>query len=353
MHSSAEHFSNLESGYPNPFAGNNSGYNNPRAQYDTPPQFRIPVNSRMIEDVNTTDYTKRNYVNETNNYPQRGPTPNPFSHLMKQRTTDSLSDILGTKQNVSKLEPKNFSNMPTESAGYYQSYLDNVYADIPRNDSQYNQHKQSLVGPPPVSQRYDNGSPYIPSMDQPKVKILDSDFFDLGTPGLVKYNSPGENGKKASVYTAINEYFKDFIMTKTAIYGEYSVYQSIVQCLLCIGTRYIVAIVKDDQAPISTRKPLYTLNWVSFQTRFTEKPEELTKYGIGSFTVIPPNETILEDVIRLNRRTTKSNIYYCDNLPLQVEVLRDEEDETKDDLSEVGRLTSALELYSTILSFLD
>ena len=178
--------------------------------------------------------------------------------------------------------------------------------------------------------------------------MIDDDFFEQKI--NIQPQFFNENNKKNAVYNAINEYFKNFVLTKTSIHGNFSVYKSAVQCLLCTGNRYIVAIVANDSAPISSRKPLYTLNWISFQTRFTPNEEDLSKFGVGSYTHVRPENTILDDIIRLNRKTSKSSIYYCDNLPLQVEILQEDEDE---EISEIGKITSALEIYSTILTFID
>ncbi len=69
-----------------------------------------------------------------------------------------------------------------------------------------------------------------------------------------------------------------------------------------------------------------------------------------AYAYAKPAHTILDDRIMLSRKTTKTLIYYCDNLPLKVEILIEKENEQ---ISETGSVSSALELFQTILTFTD
>lgn len=361
MYSDELSFTTMETSYPNPFKSQ-SQWVDKRNEYMIPPFERTYnqenyIKNRVIEDIEGPEDNRRNYVNDNHNIPFDRTTGHsaPFSHLMKRNSNiDKIGEILGSKQNTSKFNNVDFSTQTKPT--YQQAYLDNVYTDTASNNIT---HREQMIGRSDKtgtivenkSECTDEACPYDPNSKKPKMKVLDSSLLDVNSPRrpdypLIRMN---DNDKKYEVYKAINEYFKDFVLTKTSIHGDFSVYKSIVQCLLCTGVRYIVAIVKDDSSPLKTRKLLHTLNWVSFQTRFSEDDKELVKFKVGTYTQIRPENTILDDIIRLNRKTNNSNIYYCDNLPLQVEILREEDD----DIAEIGKVTSALELYSTILTFMD
>lgn len=190
----------------------------------------------------------------------------------------------------------------------------------------------------------------------PRMKVLEGP--EMGGPVREGFsavnNQPKHSDKKHSaervkVYNAVLQYFPGYVMTKTAQHGAYAIYKAIVQCLLCNGVRYAVAIVEESATNIGGKKNLSELAWESFQTRYSEDDKEAVKFQIETFAYgHPEGNSILDDTIRLNRETKDSFKYTCDNLPLSVELLKMKEDEN---MAETGTVASALETFSCVLSF--
>ena len=153
----------------------------------------------------------------------------------------------------------------------------------------------------------------------------------------------------------ISNIFKDFILVKTNQFDDYSVYKAKVDCLLCVGgIRYIVAIVKNDNNIIGSHIPIQNLNWIVFQTRYTNKEDELKNINIPAKTYSVPKNTSLNDKIKKwidinnvnNKNLEQKVIYKPENLPLTVELLKMKD---SDSFSDSGTVLSALELFQTIL----
>ena len=168
-----------------------------------------------------------------------------------------------------------------------------------------------------------------------------------GTRQNANQDAPRQTSNRDKVYAEFASYFQGFVLTKIRVFNNYSVYKAIAQCLLCDGgVRFIVAIVPNDMNRIGAKVPLSSLRWDSFQTRFQEDDSEIKQFNIQTFAY--NRLSCLTDKIRLLRQTTNSNMYQCDVLPLQVEVLREKEDYYAD----TGTVGSALELFNTIVSFI-
>lgn len=265
-------------------------------------------------------------------YPRGDHTVMPFRHAMKRGTDNRvLSDIFGTKQDFSR-----FDKIVPQTRDSAHS--------LPSFQNSSSQH---------------NISPSITnSMSElPKVQFI-GEFEHLmnenqeGPINTQRMPVKGshKNSQRQQVYNAVIEHFPGFVMTKTKIVGRHSVYKAVASCLLCDGVRYVVAITTNDPSPVGTKSPLSLLKWDSFQTRFQDDDSEVKQFRLQSAKQEKPAGTILSDIIRLSRRTSTSNVYLCDNLPLLVEVIRSKEDEF---IAETGTVESALDLFSTVLSFTD
>jgi hypothetical protein len=182
---------------------------------------------------------------------------------------------------------------------------------------------------------------YKPDDNAPRMKILG----DIDHQGDMLSTVESERRK---IYNAIVEYFPGFELIKTGNYNGFGVYKALVKCLMCTGVRYIVAIVKNDPFGVGTVRPLSLLKWESFQTRFTEDDKDFQQFVFDSYSHSRPSNTILDDKIKVVARSKMSQTYECNNLPLQVEILKTNEYE---DLADFGTVSSALELFQTILSF--
>ena len=320
-------YSSLEQGYPDPLATRRSAH--PREQYDRPiaeraPQYKVldfdEYNSppkRVQEDIRRDKIPSFHTMPNPDNshYVQ------PYSHAMKRTgNAERMREIFGGQN-------QDFSGM------------DNVQfaTPQPRSVERFSQPSQ----------------PQVPQGYVPRMKYMDpSEDPSRNSSQVIDNNSAPrvENPSRIQIYNAIIDYFPGFIMCKTAIHGNMSVYKGFIQCLLCDGSRYIVAIVPGDTSPIGSKKPLYTLAWIAFQTRFVENDKDQQEFGISAHQYSRPDKTILNDVIRLSRKTQAAMLYTCDNLPLQVEILKVKEDE---DINETGTVAGALELFQSVISFTD
>ena len=262
-----------------------------------------PSKFKVINDL--SESTIRTDIPQFHNFPKSQHNIPPMSHMLGVNNNQNhLKDIFGDYQT--------FNNMKT------------VEFNTPSPTSTYQYNPNSNLNP----------------ITTPKMK-----FFE----DVEHHNIFLQNDKKTNTYNAIADYFNGFTMTKTEVHGKYSIYKSVVQCLLCIGVRYIVAIVSDDNSPIGTRKMLSNLKWESFQTRSSNDDIEVKKYGLTKHSYSKPDQTILDDNIKLIKRNNFSDVFMADNLPIQVEILKDKEDEH---ISEHGTISSALELFSTVITFI-
>ena len=57
------------------------------------------------------------------------------------------------------------------------------------------------------------------------------------------------------------------------------------------------------QNSLGTKKPLSVLQWESFQTRYEDSDKEIKEFKLTSHQFSKPDQTILDDTIRLSRKT--------------------------------------------------
>jgi hypothetical protein len=186
-----------------------------------------------------------------------------------------------------------------------------------------------------------------------KFTILDDFYFSNDSN---KINKNISFNPIQQIRNDVSNIFKDFILVKTNQFDDYSIYKAKVDCLLCVGgIRYIVAIVKNDNNIIGSHIPIQNLNWIVFQTRYTNKEDELKNINIPAKTYSVPKNTCLNDKIKkwidINNTNRDKNlepkvIYKPENLPLTVELLKMKD---SDSFSDSGTVLSALELFQTIL----
>ncbi len=150
------------------------------------------------------------------------------------------------------------------------------------------------------------------------------------------------------IYKAINDYFPEFVFTKVKESGKYSIWKSLVSCMICIGQRYLIAITINDRQDIGARLPLESLHWESFQTRWSENDPDIQNFNLQTYKHNKVHNTTLNDIIKLTRQNKKTYMYECNNLPIIVEIIKQSENEN---LSETGTVISALDLFQTVISF--
>jgi hypothetical protein len=327
-------YGNLDSSYPKPFQNTNNNYKN-RDNWNFLPDHNIrqhPVNFDANYKVLDDSQFRRSDIPTYHTLPGKDTHVVPFSHVMKRSAKDDNSydkynDIFGNNRMYNKSNPSNPSN--AYDLNQVQYTHQQTYSQNSQNTS------QPRVNPITTNNNYH-------PQGGPKMKLLGD---DIGEVEPIQHSGDHERRK---VYNAILEYFPGFELIKSGNYNGYGVYKAIVQCLLCTGVRYIVAIVKNDPYSVGTVRPLSLLKWESFQTRFAEDDKDFQQFNYGTFAYEKPKETILDDKISIASRGKSSYVYNCNNLPLNIEILKSKEHE---DLSDYGTVSSALELFQTVLTF--
>jgi len=159
---------------------------------------------------------------------------------------------------------------------------------------------------------------------------------------------------KAEVRKAFANVYNGVVMTKTnewvkEPYGRYGVYKTRLNSFTSSDNNIIIAIVEDDVNPLGTNKLIDSLEWVSFQTReMKNSKKDLNGFNLQYQNYMIKNDSILHDRIKMVNETPVKYIYRAENLPLKVEILKLREDS---EFSSEGTIWSALEVYSTIVSF--
>jgi len=163
---------------------------------------------------------------------------------------------------------------------------------------------------------------------------------------MFDYSTP--NSVHTLIRQKVSNVYDSFVMTKVGQYQDMGIYKALVNSLLAGPSRYIVAIVPQDSAPMNTEKMLSSLKWISFQTRTTEN---IAKEFNGA-QVYPQSYTInsqnnIADPVNLIEEKRSHFLYLPENLPIKIEVLKLKED---DSFARKGTVSSALELYQTVLT---
>jgi hypothetical protein len=159
--------------------------------------------------------------------------------------------------------------------------------------------------------------------------------------------------EKAYIRKAFNELYKGVIMTKTneynqEPYGIYGIYKARLNSYTMGDNNIIIAIVPDDDLPLGTRKLIDSLEWLSFQTRvMTNVKKDLNGFNLPIQNYMIKGDSILNDRIKAIKETNTKMIYSTSNLPLKVEILKINEDDT---FSEEGSVLSALEVFQTVVT---
>jgi len=194
-----------------------------------------------------------------------------------------------------------------------------------------------------------------PSQKKFKAVLIEDVTADNFTPSqrnnqsknvMFDYSTP--NSVHSLIRQKVNNVYDSFVMTKVGQYQEMGIYKALVNSLLAGPSRYIVAIVPQDSSPMGSEKMLSSLRWVSFQTRTTEniaKEFNGTQVYPQSYTINSQN--IISDPVNLIEEKHSHFLYLPENLPIKLEVLKLKQD---DNFARKGTVSSALELYQTVLT---
>jgi hypothetical protein len=161
-----------------------------------------------------------------------------------------------------------------------------------------------------------------------------------------------EDMTNSNVYEIFAKYFQYPIMTKvkTDGTGKFSVYACKSPAMLGIEYRYILAIIKEDNADKGTKRRLDELHWVSLQTR-TLKDE----YKVDTHSYLPRRMKELDKRIVLINKDEKQYEYVQKKenmfetvMPIKITLLANSKSGV--DYSSTGNILNALETYNTIIT---
>jgi len=163
---------------------------------------------------------------------------------------------------------------------------------------------------------------------------------------MFDYSTP--NSVHTLIRQKINNVYDSFVMTKVGQYQDMGIYKALVNSLLAGPSRYIVAIVPNDSTPMGSEKMLSSLRWVSFQTRTTDNiAKEFNGVQVYPQTYSINSQNNISDPVNLIEEKRSHFLYLPENLPIRIEVLKLKED---DSFARKGTVSSALELYQTVLT---
>lgn len=169
--------------------------------------------------------------------------------------------------------------------------------------------------------------------------------------GLPKLETIGN--MKQKIRNAIRDLYSNIIMTKThdVLTHNLSVYKAVVEPLTSgPDVKYIVAIAPNTsfKIDIGTQVKLSEIDWINFQTRSTMNPEkEFNDLFLQPQRYQVPQDNILHDRIKCVNELDTKWIYNSQNIPIQIEVLIQKENEN---FAQEGTIIGALELFQTILT---
>ncbi len=169
--------------------------------------------------------------------------------------------------------------------------------------------------------------------------------------GLPKLETIGN--MKQKIRNAVRDLYSNITMTKTHEVPTHrlSVYKAVVEPLTSgPDVKYIVAIAPNTSfnVDIGTQVKLSEIDWINFQTRSTMNPEkEFNDLFLQPQRYQVPQDNILHDRIKCVNELDTKWIYNSQNIPVQIEVLIQKENEN---FAQEGTIIGALELFQTILT---
>lgn len=178
---------------------------------------------------------------------------------------------------------------------------------------------------------------------------LIEDIFEFGSEPISNSSPQIKLNNSSNIARdKINKIYDGFVVVKVGQHGSYGIWKALVDGLTMGSSRFIVAIVPNDRDSIGAQKYLRSLPWVSFQTRESKnisKEFNYIKINPQSYRIGADNN--ITDRITLSHETDTGFIYKPDTFPANIEVLRLKE---SDNFAQKGTVTSALELYQTVIT---
>ena len=150
---------------------------------------------------------------------------------------------------------------------------------------------------------------------------------------------------KEYVYKAFVKHYNDPIMSKIKDDNNLSVYACKTACMLINKCRYLIATVDKDVYELGTQFNLSEIEWVNFQTRVLEGKYNVPVHYFEPSSKYPMNSQIVE--YDKNENVTS---YNCKHFGIKVYLLHTKEHSLWE-YTKVGKLSSALETYQTVIVF--
>ena len=120
----------------------------------------------------------------------------------------------------------------------------------------------------------------------------------------------------------IAEYFKNPVLKKVFETKGVGIYKCVVNSMLvATQQKYIVALVKNDQNPMFTKRRLIDLNWFCLQTRQLSKDDDKTELDNLPFCEMPTGKStsmfLKESVVKIMQDDRQVK-YVCDTIPVSI-----------------------------------
>jgi len=158
---------------------------------------------------------------------------------------------------------------------------------------------------------------------------------------------PNYNPDRDGIYSILQKYLDFPVLTKVKDEKGISTYMVKCSCLLMNVCRYIIATLPSDTYPIGSAMRLNDLNWDTLQFRILKGRYE----NVGAHTYNSKNSYPFDMELNMSERNEKFTSYLCENLKhLKVHLFHQKSNNLYEYPNE-GTLSSAIETYSTILSF--
>ena len=150
---------------------------------------------------------------------------------------------------------------------------------------------------------------------------------------------------KEYVYKSFVDYYNNPIMSKIKNDNQFSVYMCKTTCLLMNKCRYLIATINKDNYQIGTRFNLNEIDWENFQTRVF-----VGKYDVPVHSFEPIEKPPMDSKIIEYDKNEIITSYNCIHFGIKVHLLHTKENNIFE-YSPIGKLSSALETYNSIITF--
>lgn len=145
--------------------------------------------------------------------------------------------------------------------------------------------------------------------------------------------------KLEEIYASFIEHFGDLMMAKHKLMGSFCAYTTKIKSGLSYGSRIIVVVIPDDGMPMGAMRPLHTLHWLNFQTRFTTQ-----EIPTREFNMPETKNTLVNSMIERVQKDGLKSVYKVHNYP-ELKVTLFKKKDSIQDWAERNKLYVALHTF--------